>query len=164
MLHVANATLFTIAKTWKQFKFSLTDNSFQKIWYINIYKGPVLFCLSHFRHVPLFVTPWTVAYQAPLSMGFSRQEYWSGLPCPPAGNLPNPGIESKSSALQVDSLLSEPPGKPKNTGVGRLSLLKGDFWPRFWTGVSGIAGGFFTSWATREDIPTIYLVLNVSTA
>ena len=59
--------------------------------------------------------------------GFSRQEYWSGLPCPPAGNLPNPGIESKSSALQVDSLLSEPPGKPKNTGVGRLSLLKGDF-------------------------------------
>ena len=96
LLHVANATLFTIAKTWKQFKFSLTDNSFQKIWYINIYKGPVLFCLSHFRHVPLFVTPWTVAYQAPLSMGFSRQEYWSGLPCPPAGNRPNPGTETVS--------------------------------------------------------------------
>ena len=96
LLHVANATLFTIAKTWKQFKFSLTDNSFQKIWYINIYKGPVLFCLSHFRHVPLFVTPWTVAYQAPLSMGFSRQEYWSGLPCPPAGDLPEQGIEHAS--------------------------------------------------------------------
>ena len=76
---------------------------------------------SHFSRVRFFETLWTVARQAPLSMGFSRQEYWSGLPCPPAGNLPNPGIESKSSALQVDSLLSEPPGKPKNTGVGRLS-------------------------------------------
>ena len=48
--------------------------------------------LSHFSHVQLFVTPWTVARQAPLSMGFSRQEYWSGLPCPPPGNLPNPEI------------------------------------------------------------------------
>ena len=46
--------------------------------------------------VPDFVTPWTVAHQAPLSMGFSRQEYWSGLPCPPSGDLPNPGIESRS--------------------------------------------------------------------
>ena len=63
--------------------------------------------------------------------GFSRQEYWSRLPCPPAGNLPNPGIESRSSALQADSLLSEPPRKPKNTGVGRLSLLRGTFDPGF---------------------------------
>ena len=45
--------------------------------------------------------------------GFSRQEYWSGLPCPPTGDLPNPGIEPRSPALPVDSLLSEPPGKPK---------------------------------------------------
>ena len=52
--------------------------------------------LSHFSHVQLLVTPWTVACQAPLSMGFSRQEYWKGLPCPPSGNLPNPGIESVS--------------------------------------------------------------------
>ena len=52
--------------------------------------------LSHFSHVRLFVTPWTVAHQAPLSMGFSRQEYWSGLPCPPPGDLPNPGIEPTS--------------------------------------------------------------------
>ena len=51
-----------------------------------------LYCmLSHFSHV--FVTRWTIAHQAPLSMGFSRQEYWSGLPCPPPGDLPNPGIE-----------------------------------------------------------------------
>ena len=52
--------------------------------------------LSLFSRVWFFVTPWTVAYQAPLSMGFSRQEYWSGLPCPPPGDLPDPGIEPTS--------------------------------------------------------------------
>ena len=59
--------------------------------------------------------------------GFARQEYWSGLPCPPPGDLPNPGIESRSHALQVDSLLTEPLRKPKDTGVGSLSLLQGIF-------------------------------------
>ena len=54
----------------------------------------VLNVLSHLSCVRLFVTPWTVARQAPLSMGFSGQEYWSGLPCPPPGDLPDPGIES----------------------------------------------------------------------
>ena len=73
------------------------------------------------------VTPRTVARQAPLSMGFSSQEYWSGLPFPSPGDLLNPGIELRSSALQADSLLSEPPGKPKNTGVGSHSLLQGIF-------------------------------------
>ena len=68
---------------------------------------------------------WTVACQAPLSMAFSRQEYWSGLPCPPPENLPNPGIEPRSPTLQADSLLSEPPEKPKDTGIGSLSLLQG---------------------------------------
>ena len=57
-------------------------------------------------------TPWTIAYQASLSMEFSRQEYWSGLPCPLQGDLPNPGIKPRSLALQADSLPSEPPGKP----------------------------------------------------
>ena len=52
--------------------------------------------LSRFSRVQLFVTPWTVAHQSPLPMGFSRQEYWSGLPCPPPGALPYPGIESAS--------------------------------------------------------------------
>ena len=52
--------------------------------------------LNHFSCVQLFVTLWTVARQAPLSMGFPRQEYWSGLPFPPPGDLPNPGIESAS--------------------------------------------------------------------
>ena len=63
--------------------------------------------------VRLFVTPWTVAYQAPLSMGFSRQEFWSGLPFPSPGDLPDPGIEPRSPALQADALPSEPPGKPR---------------------------------------------------
>ena len=63
-------------------------------------------------HVWLFVTPWTVAHQAPLSMGFSRQEYWSGLPFPSPGYLPNPGIKPRFPALQANSLLSELSGKP----------------------------------------------------
>ena len=62
-------------------------------------------------HVQLFGTPWTVARQAPLSMGFSRQEYWSELPFPSPGDLPDPGIELGSPALQADALPSEPPGK-----------------------------------------------------
>ena len=61
-------------------------------------------------HVRLFVTPWTVAYQASPSMGFSRQEYWSGLPFPSPVDLPDPGIKPWSPALQADALPSEPPG------------------------------------------------------
>ena len=57
--------------------------------------------------VRLFATPWTVAYQAPLSMRFSRQEYWSGLPFPSPGDLPDPGIEPGSPALQADALTSD---------------------------------------------------------
>ena len=63
-------------------------------------------------HVWLFVTPWTVAYQASPSMEFSRQEYWNGLPFPSPGDPPNPGIEPGSSALQADTLPSKPPRKP----------------------------------------------------
>ena len=61
--------------------------------------------------VRLFATPWTVAYQAPPSIGFSRQEYWSGLPFPFPGDLPNPGIEPWSPTFQADALTAEPPGK-----------------------------------------------------
>ena len=64
--------------------------------------------------VRLFVTPWTVAHQAPLSMVFSRQGYWSGLPFPSPGDLPDPGIEPGSPALQADALPSEPPGKAES--------------------------------------------------
>ena len=62
--------------------------------------------------VLLFATPWTVAYQASLSMGFSRQEYWSGLLFPSPGDLPDPGIKPGSPTLEADASTSEPPGKP----------------------------------------------------
>ena len=61
---------------------------------------------------PTLATPWTVARQGPLTMGFSRQEYWSRLPFPSPGDLPNPGIEAGSPALQADSLPTELPGIP----------------------------------------------------
>ena len=70
------------------------------------------------RRVRLFETPWTVAYQAPPSMGFSWQECWSGLPFPSPGDLPDPGIEPGSIALRTDALPSEPPGKPQQTKAG----------------------------------------------
>ena len=59
-----------------------------------------------------FVTPWTVAHQAPLSMGFPRQKYWSELPFPSPGDLPNPGTEPVSTALAGGLVSIEPPGKP----------------------------------------------------
>ena len=68
--------------------------------------------MKSLSRVLLFVTPWTVAYQAPPSMGFSRQECWSGLPFPSPGDLPDPGIEPGSPTLQADALPSEPRGKP----------------------------------------------------
>ena len=91
--------------------------------------------LSHFSHVQLFATLWTVAHQTPLSMGLLRQEYWSGLPFPSPRNLPDPGIELGSPALKANSLPSEPPGKPRANGgtcqsiSGRqatLSLVRGE--------------------------------------
>ena len=69
---------------------------------------------SPFNRIQLFVTPWTVARQAPLSMRFSRQEYWRGLPCPPPGDLPDPGIKSvflTFPALVGGFFSTEPPGK-----------------------------------------------------
>ena len=113
---IFTAALFTIAKTWKQPKVKVKLLS----------------------PVQLFATPWTVAYQALLSMGFSRQEYWSRLPFPSPGDFPDPGIQPGSPTLEADALTSEPPGKPKysfeplfwvvgggkNTGVGCNSLLQ----------------------------------------
>ena len=64
------------------------------------------------KRVRPFVTPWTAALQAPPSVEFFRQEYWSGLPCPSPGNIPNPGVAPRSFSLKVGLLLSEPPGKP----------------------------------------------------
>ena len=77
---------------------------------------PSVCVLSHFSRVRLFATPWTVARQAPLSMGFSRPEYWSGLPCPPPGDLPDSGMEPVSPvapALHADSLPLSHRGSPR---------------------------------------------------
>ena len=68
------------------------------------------------------MTPWTTAHQAPLSMGFFRQEYWSGVPFPPPGDLPDPGIEPGSPALWADSLPTEPSGKPQMKALPSLKL------------------------------------------
>ena len=82
--------------------------------------------VSSLSPVRLFVTPWTVAYQAPPSMGFSRQEYWSGVPFPSPRDLSNPGIEPRSPALQADGLPSKPPGKPlENYNNQDIGLVRG---------------------------------------
>ena len=90
------------------------DVNWKSIWQccfgiLNLHKVKV----KLLSRVQLFVTPWTVAYQASLSVGFSRQEYWSGLPFPSPGDLPNTGIKPGSPALQADALASEPPGRLK---------------------------------------------------
>ena len=93
---------------WPQPCLIQTSRSSTTIWASILVKKVKVKSLSRVR---LFATPWTVAYQASPSMGFSRQEYWSGLPFPSPGDLPDPGIEPGSPALQADALTSEPPGK-----------------------------------------------------
>ena len=83
-------------------------------------------------HVQLFATPWTVACQTPLSMGFSRQEHWSGLPFPSPGDLPNAGIKQGSPALQVDSLPSETPENTDNIISERGNYTKRDIEVSIW--------------------------------
>ena len=73
--------------------------------------------------VQLLATPWTAAHQAPPSMGFSKQEYWSGFPSP--GDLPDPGVDLGSPTLQTDSSLSEPTGKPQNIYLVAMGLSCG---------------------------------------
>ena len=134
------------------------------------------------------VTPWTAACQAPLSMGFSRQEYWSGLPCPSPRDLPDPRIKPRSPALQADSLPSEPTGKPLSKhwkwkslscvwlfvhpmdytvhGILQARILewvaipfsRGFSRSRNWTKVTCVAGRFFTNWNIRETIVIIELL------
>ena len=82
-----------------------------RIWHRDAMRFPKK--VKSLSRVWLFATPWTVAHQALPSMGFSRQEYWSGLPFPSPGDHPNPGIEPRSPTLEADALISEPPGKPK---------------------------------------------------
>ena len=104
-------------------------------------------------------------------MGFSRQEYWSGLPFPSPGDLPKPGIKSRSPALQVDSLPAEPQGKPKNIGPGSLSLLQGIFpnqgsnpgllhcrWILYQLSYEGSPHLFYSCWNLTQH-PKCYLFL-----
>ena len=80
-------------------------------------------CAELLSHVQYFATPWTVTCQAPLSVEFSRQEYWSRLPFSSPGDIPDPGIEPGSPVLQADSLPSEPPGKPNPHHLGFVYSL-----------------------------------------
>ena len=86
----------------------------KKETHIQVQKARVCM-LVHFSRVQLFVILWTIVHQSPLSMGFSRHEYWSGLPCPPPGDLPDPKIKPESAALQVDSLPLSHWGSPMKT-------------------------------------------------
>ena len=125
--------LYRVAKHWTQLKWLSTHTfspwydpvclSVSRIWHLwltevmvymslHTYYMYILYMLFAQLCLTLFVTPWTVAHLAPLSMKFSRQEYWSGLPFPSPGDPHNPWIEPKSPALQADSFLSEPPEKP----------------------------------------------------
>ena len=89
------------------------QSTFIQIISFHLHSNPIGLCVCQLLScVPLFVTPWTIACQAPLSMEFSRQEYWSGLPFSSLEDLPDPGIELRSPSLQADSLPSESPGKP----------------------------------------------------
>ena len=106
--------------------------------------------------VRLFETPWTVAYQAPQSMEFSRQEYWSGLPLPSPGDLPNPGIKPRSPALQADALPSDPPGK-HHTRI----------WHHYWLFMLRIPSLWLIYFVTEGLyllVPLIYFTYNSATS
>ena len=90
---------------------------------VSFHSNPKEVKVKFLSHVRLFATSWIVAYQVSLSMGFSRQGYWSGLPFPSPGDLPNPGIEPRSPTLQADAVASEPLGKPKERQCQRMFKL-----------------------------------------
>ena len=105
--------------------------------------------MKSLNHVQLFATPWTVAHQAPLFMGFSRQEYWSGVPFPSPGDLPDPRIEPRSPALQADALPCKPPGKPCYILYSRCWLFVGFVAQRYFLllcGLSVHAVHIITAW------------------
>ena len=100
-------------------------SNFLKHDQLTLHENEPFHVLIHFSHVRLFATPWTIGHQGPLSMAFSRQEYRSGLPFPPPGDLPHPGIKPvslMSPAFQVGSLPLVPSGKPKGDAVANPSV------------------------------------------
>ena len=119
-----------------QCKFGLINvvhhvNNIKKTFYSSILCSACLMYSVAQSH-PALCNPMDCSLPGSSVQGFFRHKYWSGLPCPPPGNLPSPGIKPRSSSLQADSLPSEPPQKPKNTGVGNLSLLQGLFSTQGW--------------------------------
>ena len=127
MISIYNGVLLSHKKWMKKFS-TCNNKDVATTWTILESTGGV----SVSKSCPTFVTPWTVACQAPLSMEFSRQEYWSGLPFPSSGDLPDPGIKSRSSVLQVVSSIA-----------GRFFF-------------------FFTNWAIREVLREYYTKWNKS--
>ena len=101
--------LYLFSKSFSCFFFTFLPE-FTYIYFFFLFFNKVK--VKMLSHVRLLATLWTVAHQAPLSMGFSRQEYLSGLPFPSPGDFPDLGIEPRSPALQADALTSESPGKP----------------------------------------------------
>ena len=99
----------------------------QTLYWILSYQSWISCCDSSglvTKSFPTRAIPWAVAHQAPLSMGLTRQQYWSGLPFPSPGDLPNPGTEPRSPALQADSLLTESPGNSMQIQMNVLVLRR----------------------------------------
>ena len=115
-------------------------------------------CMLSHSVVFTFATPWPVACQAPLSMEFSRQEYWNGLPFPFPGDLPNPGIEP--GLLHCRWILYQLNHKesPRILEWVAYPFPRRSSLPRSWTRVSCIVGGFFTSWAMNGEILKAFLL------
>ena len=101
----------------------------------DFYKSYDLLYMWYQASLEIFATPWTVARQAPLSMGFPRPEYWSGSSCPPPGYLPNPGIKPTSltsPALAGRLFTTDPPGMPRGSGTGQSELIAQTWGPSGW--------------------------------
>ena len=118
-----------------------------------------------------YAIPWIITHQAPLSPGLSRQEYWSGLPFPSLGDLPNPGIKPRSPALQADALPSEPPGKPKecsnyhtialisHTSKVMLKILQARLQQYVNRELTDVQAGFRKGRRTRDQIANIHWII-----
>ena len=118
----------------------------------------MLCCAWLLSCVWLFETPWTVAHQPPLSMGILQAGILEWVAMPFSAGSSQPRNQTCSPTLQADSLLFEPSGKPKNTGVGSVSFSRRSSPPRNQTRFSCVARGFFTTWTTRDPAVPLLLI------